>query len=416
MSLLSSARHRPKVGILCGVLLAGLGPSATLVGQQKLYVGNDQPAGGVRQYTLPINASSTPALTIAADSVMSIAVDRSGNLTVGQLGGPLKIFTPPLSGSSTPATTFSESGTPYQIGFTPAGDMLVATGGNHVDKFTHPFSNSSSASQVITSSALTGAYGVALDAAQNLYVANSGLTSDMLVFAPPYTGAPIATPGAVGSAYRKLAVGGTQVFVCSVLPGVGRVDVYSLPITATSTPAFTITNGINLPEAVALDAAGNLYVGNLASAAVTVYSPPFSASSAPTTSLVMSPSPFSIFGIAISGSCVPNETTLCLFGNRFQVTSQYETYGSSTFVSATATPFSDNTGFFTTVTPGNVDVVVKMVNFCSLNNSWSAYIGGTTDLGVRINITDTLTGSTYNATNSLGNVWTLIRQVAFSCP
>jgi len=116
------------------------------------------------------------------------------------------------------------------------------------------------------------------------------------------------------------------------------------------------------------------------------------------------------------GICTPNGTTLCLMSNRFQVTGQYDTYSSSTFVNATATSFSDNTGLLTTVTVGNVDVVVKMVNFCALNNSWSAYIGGTTDLGVKITITDTNTGRVYTAANPLGTGWDLIRQVAFSCP
>ena len=81
---------------------------------------------------------------------------------------------------------------------------------------------------------------------------------------------------------------------------------------------------------------------------------------------------------------------------------------------ATATSVSDNTGYFTTVTAGNVDVVVKMVNFCPA--SWSAYIGGTTDLGVDITIADTNTGHVYTASNPLGNRGLLIRDQAFSCP
>jgi hypothetical protein len=116
-------------------------------------------------------------------------------------------------------------------------------------------------------------------------------------------------------------------------------------------------------------------------------------------------------------ACTPDSQTLCLFSNRFKVTAQYDTYGApGTFLNATATPFSDNTGFFTTVVAGNVDVVVKLVDFCSLNNTWSTYIGGTTDLGVKITITDTSTGRVYPASNSHGNAWNLIRGVAFSCP
>jgi hypothetical protein len=118
-----------------------------------------------------------------------------------------------------------------------------------------------------------------------------------------------------------------------------------------------------------------------------------------------------------STTCTSNSTTLCLFSNRFQVTAQYNTYGSpGTYSNATTATFSDNTGFFQTVTAGNVDVVVKMVNFCSLNNTWSVYIGGTTDLGVRLTITDMNTGNVYPATNPLGTGWTLIRGAAFPCP
>jgi hypothetical protein len=116
-------------------------------------------------------------------------------------------------------------------------------------------------------------------------------------------------------------------------------------------------------------------------------------------------------------TCTPSASTLCLFSNRFEVKATYDSYGSpSVYSVASATSVSDNTGYFTTATAGNVDVIVKMVNFCSSNNTWSAYIGGTTDLGVRIAITDKSTGSVYNASNPLGSGWVLIRDAAFTCP
>jgi len=120
-------------------------------------------------------------------------------------------------------------------------------------------------------------------------------------------------------------------------------------------------------------------------------------------------------GVLVPPPACSDANTLCLFGNRFQVTAQYDTYGApNTFVPAAATSISDNTGYFTTVTAGNVDVVVKLVNF--FPTSWSAYIGGTTDLGVHIIITDTNTGHVYTASNPLGNRWLLVRDQAFSCP
>jgi hypothetical protein len=104
-----------------------------------------------------------------------------------------------------------------------------------------------------------------------------------------------------------MAINGSQLFVDSVSPGSGRVDVYTLPLTNASTPAFSITSGIDTPEAVAFDASGRLHIGNLGSVngSVVVYTGPFSAASVPTTTLPFA-SPFAIFGIAIGGtSAVP---------------------------------------------------------------------------------------------------------------
>jgi sugar lactone lactonase YvrE len=97
-----------------------------------------------------------------------------------------------------------------------------------------------------------------------------------------------------------LATTSTQLFVCdvsNVASANGGVYLYALPLTAASTPAVTITTGVNIPEGCAVDAAGNLYVGNLGNGVVTVYAPPFSAASAPTVSLTVTGA--SIFAIAI---------------------------------------------------------------------------------------------------------------------
>jgi hypothetical protein len=115
-------------------------------------------------------------------------------------------------------------------------------------------------------------------------------------------------------------------------------------------------------------------------------------------------------------ACTADSSTLCLFSNRFKATATFMRYSSNAIETASAHAYSDTTGFFSTVLSSDVDVVVKMVNFCSLNGSWSAYIGGTTDLEVDITIVDTSTGRTYHAANALGNRWLLIRDTAFSCP
>lgn len=278
-------------------------PSPTPV-PQHLYVGNDNPAAQIEQFTIPITATSTPNFTLTAGgNVVSLGLDATGDLAVGLLNGNLQFFPAPLSGTSTATATFSNGGATNngQIAFMSSGGFWAANVSNRVNRFNPPFSNASTPAAFVTDPGMVSDIGVAIDAAQNLYIANAGAgtTSNLYVYAPPYTGTPIITPPVAATAYRKATVSATQLFVCSIAGATGRVDVYTLPITATSTPAFAITTGMNIPEAVALDAAGNLYVGDLGDSTVRVYTPPFSATSAPTVALTVGPSPFAIFGIAI---------------------------------------------------------------------------------------------------------------------
>jgi len=273
---------------------------------QHLYAGKAITAatGQILQYTLPITSAAQAAnFTIAAAAgVSGTGLDANGNLGVGMFNGQIAIYSAPLSGSSVPSATFSLGIGPTptgQLAFTNAGDLWAATQQNHVYAFTHPFNNASTSSGSI-SSGVTTAIGAAFDAAQNLYVSNDDTHNNILVWAPPYTGAPTTATSAQPSlGYGKIALGATQLFVtCPGGCAGSRVDVFALPITNASTPAFAITNGVNVPEALAVDTAGNLYVGNAGNSTVTVYAPPFSAASAPTVTLAVAGGG-GIFGLAI---------------------------------------------------------------------------------------------------------------------
>lgn len=280
---------------LCAVVALFVAPAVVA---QHLYVVNDLQVGGIRQYTLPVNGGSVPDFTTPSTGAISVDLDYAGDMAIGELGGNISIYLPPLTPSSTVWASFKNgtSVAAYQFAFMSNTDFWVA-GLNQVTRFNHPFTNASTPVQTITQPFPLGAYGVAVDAAQNLYIANDVTGSNLVVYAPPYNGAPIVTPVINGENYRKLAVGATQLFVADSGPGAGQIDVYSLPITPASLPAFSITSGVSTPEAVALDSSGNLYVGNLVGATVTVYQPPFSASSTPVQTLPVNG--VSIFGIAV---------------------------------------------------------------------------------------------------------------------
>jgi hypothetical protein len=284
------------------------------VGATHFYVGSDNTPGVVLQYNLPLAAGEASNFSVAANTVVSVALDPSGNMMVGDLAANLKYFTAGFTAGSTPSVTFANGAATNngQNVFTPTGDLWAATVSNRVNLFTKPFTNASTPATFVTNAGMVSAIGLAMDGAQNLYVGNAGsgtaLTcasgagscSNIMVFAPPYTGAPVISTNVVSTAYRKMAVSSTQLFIANVGGGgIGNVDVYTLPITAASAPAFSITTGINTPEGIALDSAGKLYVGNLSNATITVYTPPFSAASAPTASLQVSAGAFAIFGIAV---------------------------------------------------------------------------------------------------------------------
>ncbi|TLY51941.1 MAG: hypothetical protein E6K53_05885 [Gammaproteobacteria bacterium] len=298
----TSFDDRARQSLTALALVVGIAFSASEAkAAQVLYVGNDNTPGTVLQYSLPLTASSTSNFGIASNNVLAVAVDASGNLAVGSLGGGLQFFTAPLSAASVPSATFPNGAASNNggIAFTNAGDFWAATFSNQVNAFTHPFSNASTPSTFVTNAAMASTAGTAFTCSSG-----AGLCSNLLVYAPPYSGAPIITPNVPSAFYRKIAVTTTQLFAASVAGATGRVDAYNLPITAASVPAFSFVAGVNLPEALAVDASGNLYVGNLGNATVSVYNAPITSASVPSVVLTIGSGAFAIFGIAIGNAVV----------------------------------------------------------------------------------------------------------------
>jgi hypothetical protein len=253
--------------------------------------------GHALQFALPL-AGSTPTATLSlttASDVSAVAVDSAGNVAVGAFGGSISIFNGPITGSGSASATFKNGTSTLvdNLAFNSTGDLFATTNSNTINVFTHPLTSASTPSQVITSANLTTSVGIVLDSANNLIVSNSPspLGSNLLVYAPPYTGLPIATAMVPAASYREMAINGTQLFIVNSQVSLSKIDVYNLPITAASAPAFLISNGLFggsvTGSGVALDSTGNLYAGlsgNLGttdSGGVRIYVPPFSGASAP---------------------------------------------------------------------------------------------------------------------------------------
>jgi len=288
------------VAALIGCLAACGGSSKPTVpgpppATQHLYTSGT--TGHALQFALPLTGT-TPAATLSlptAIDVSAMAVDSAGNVAVGAFGGSISIFNGPITGSSSASATFKNGTSTFvdNLAFNSAGDLFATTNSNTINVFTHPLTSASTPSQVITNVNLSSSVGIVLDSANNLIVSNvpSPLGSNLLVFAPPYTGLPVVTAMVPAASYRQMAISGNQLFVVNSLVSASKIDVYNLPITAASTPAFLISNGLFggsvSGNGVALDSSSNLYAGlsgNLGttdSGGIRIYVPPFSGASVP---------------------------------------------------------------------------------------------------------------------------------------
>lgn len=270
----------------CGSSTSQPGPPP---GTQHLYANGA--TGHVLQFALPLSGSS-PSATLSlptASDVSAVAVDSAGNVAVGTFGGSISIFNGPITSSSSASATFKNGASIFvdNLAFNSAGDLFATTNSNTINIFTHPLTSASTPSQVISVN-LTLSVGLAFDSANNLIVTNTPTptSSNLLVYAPPYTGLPIATAAIPAASYRQMAISGTQLFVVNSQVSASKIDVYNLPITASSAPAFLISNGLFggsvSGSGVAVDSSGNLYAGlsgNLGttdSGALRIYVPPFS--------------------------------------------------------------------------------------------------------------------------------------------
>jgi hypothetical protein len=92
-------------------------------------------------------------------------------------------------------------------------------------------------------------------------------------------------------------------------------------------------------------------------------------------------------------SCAPNDTTLCLGSNgRFAVKATFDT-GSGTTGTAHVGTLTADTGYLWFFAPSNVEIVVKVLDACSLSGKFWVFAGGLTNVGVTMTVTDTSTST-----------------------
>ena len=91
--------------------------------------------------------------------------------------------------------------------------------------------------------------------------------------------------------------------------------------------------------------------------------------------------------------CEVGAENLCLLDGRFDVRMKFRNqHGDGEERTGFSLPDSDGTGFFWFFEPGNLEVVVKMIDGRSFNGRYWVYLGGISDLDYEVTVTDTYTG------------------------
>jgi photosystem II stability/assembly factor-like uncharacterized protein len=116
--------------------------------------------------------------------------------------------------------------------------------------------------------------------------------------------------------------------------------------------------------------------------------------------------------------CTADPTTLCLSGARFQVQAGWRSPSQGTSGQGAAVSLTSDTGTFWFFSAGNVEVIVKVLDACSLNSHEWVFAAGLTDVEVTLTVTDTLTGAVQTYVNAAGTAFQPIQDTAAfaTCP
>ena len=106
-----------------------------------------------------------------------------------------------------------------------------------------------------------------------------------------------------------------------------------------------------------------------------------------------------IGSVELSNLCLNGGTTLCLHDGRFKVEVAYTTKTGNG--NGNAVPLTDQSGYFWFFDASNVEITIKVIDACTLNNRYWIFFSGLTNVGVRLTVTDLQTGQTKVYNNPL---------------
>lgn len=109
-------------------------------------------------------------------------------------------------------------------------------------------------------------------------------------------------------------------------------------------------------------------------------------------------------GLAIDrgGNCDGTATEMCLLGGRFRVEVEWGDFQGGSGSGGTVPESSDRSGLFYFFNPDNWEMLVKMLDGCSVNDHFWVFAAQATNVEYTLTVTDTETGQVNRYFNSLG--------------
>jgi hypothetical protein len=103
----------------------------------------------------------------------------------------------------------------------------------------------------------------------------------------------------------------------------------------------------------------------------------------------------------LAGTCDPNEETLCLADERFEVTVEWQDF-SGNGGAGQAVLLTGDTGFAWFFDAANVEIILKVLDGCAINGHYWVFAAGLSNVEVNLRVDDVVSGDTATYFNSLG--------------
>ena len=113
---------------------------------------------------------------------------------------------------------------------------------------------------------------------------------------------------------------------------------------------------------------------------------------------------FRVDAASPAGSCVPGPETVCLQDSRYEVEVEWQDGDGAPHAARVVHAGTNDSGLFSFFDRDNWEMLVKVLNGCSINGHHWVYAASATDLGYVIRVTDTSTGESKEFRNEAGQV------------